>query len=193
MRALVILEDPTLDQYVVKPIIERIFADLGRPARVDVLNDPHISGASQALNGTLIAEIVLDNPMIDLFVLVVDRDCDRQSHEAKAAQRQAEHPTRLLAALAWQEVEVWALAPHRDELGTSWRAVRDECDPKEVYFDPFVLRKSWLDTVGKGRKRAMRELGGSWRGVLTVCPEIEALKQRIARWLLERTNDASTG
>lgn len=103
MRVLVIPEDPTLDRYVVKPIVERIFAEIGRTARVDVLTDPHISGASQALDRGLIAEVVLDNPMIDLFLLVVDRDCDRMGHEAKAAARASEHPDKLVAALAWRK------------------------------------------------------------------------------------------
>lgn len=106
MRVLVILEDPTLDQYVVKPIVERIFLDLGRTARVDILNDPHISGAAQALSPSLIDEIIRDNVMIDLFLLVIDRDCDRTGHEARARARESEHPARLIAALAWQEIEV---------------------------------------------------------------------------------------
>jgi hypothetical protein len=31
---------------------------------------------------------------------------------------------------------------------------------------------------------AMRDLGSKWRGVLMVCPELEALKQRIGAWLV---------
>jgi hypothetical protein len=191
MRVLIIPEDPTLDQHVVKPIVERIFADLGKPARVEVLKDPHVSGAAQALCSTLIAEVVLDNAMVDLILLVVDRDCDRQSHEAKARDREKEHQTKLIATLAWQEVEVWALAPHRAELDAKWPAVRAHCDPKEAYFDPFVLRKGWLETVGKGRKRAMRDLGSSWRGLLDLCPEIDGLKQRIQQWLQDRQEGAA--
>lgn len=106
MRVLIIPEDPTLDQYVLKPIVERIFGDLGKKARVDVLRDPHITGASQALDKDFIAEIVVDNPMIDLFLLMVDRDCDRMTHQAKVDARQGEHPQKLIGALAWQEVEV---------------------------------------------------------------------------------------
>ena len=42
MRVLIIPEDPTLDRHVLQPIIEGVFDDLKRPARVDVLNDPHL-------------------------------------------------------------------------------------------------------------------------------------------------------
>ncbi len=184
MRVLVIPEAPTLDQYVVKPIIEWISLDLGRNARVDILNDPRISGAAQALNPSLIAEIIRDNAMIDLFLLVVDRDCDWMVHEAKTRVRESEHPDRLIAALAWQEIEVWALALHRERHSTRWSVIRAECDPKERYGgDPFVQEHGWLGTVGKGRKKAMRGLGGGWSGLRQVCPEIEALRERIEAWL----------
>ncbi len=39
MKVLVIAEDPTYDQYILKPIGERIFRDLDRPVRVEVLRD----------------------------------------------------------------------------------------------------------------------------------------------------------
>ncbi len=186
MRVLIIPEDPTLDQYVLKPIVQRIFDDLGQRARVDVLTDPHLSGISQALHPTTVDEVLEDNPMIDLFLLMVDRDCDRFRNTKKALARQAEHPGKLIAVLAWQEVEVWALALHRSDLGAGWSAVRDECDPKERYFDPFIVQQGWLETVGKGRKRAMRHLGRSWSGLLQVCPEIADLKASIRRWLKTR-------
>jgi hypothetical protein len=187
MRVLIIPEDPTLDRYVVQPIVERIFHDLGRTARVEVLTDPHLSGVEQALDSKVVAGILEDNRMIDLFLLVVDRDCDRRGDTNKAITRQQEHPDKLVAALALEELEVWALAPHRAELPNSWSQVRSECDPKERYSDPFVESKGWLATVGKGRKKAMRDLGNAWAGVLSVCPEIAALKSAIQKWLSTRT------
>lgn len=32
MRVLVVCEDPTNDQHIVKPVVERIFEDIGRKA-----------------------------------------------------------------------------------------------------------------------------------------------------------------
>lgn len=176
MRVLIIPEDPTLDQHVLKPVVERILDDLGKRARVDVLQDPHISGAAQALDPQVAAEIVQDHRMVDLFVLVVDRDCDRAGNVGKARARVSEHPEQPVAVLAQEEVEVWALALFRDELRVPWSAVRAECDPKELFWAPFVERKGWLGTVGRGRKRAMRGLGGGWAGLLAVCPEIVDLR-----------------
>ena len=186
MRVLIIPEDPTLDQYILKPIVERIFADLGRSARIDVLVDSFLTGAAEALDATVIDDVLQDYRMIDLFLLMVDRDCDRKNHTAKAAQRQAEHPNKLIAVVAWQEIEVWALALHRDALAHKWPEVRAHCDPKEAYFDALVVEQKWLTTVGKGRKRAMRELGAGWKGFNTLCPEIDALKKQIAAWLAAR-------
>lgn len=179
MRVLIIPEDPTLDQHVIKPIIEGIFADLKRPARVDVLTNPHLHSISQALNPTTVSDIIADNPMIDLFVLAIDRDCDRLGATEKAATRVAEHPGKLIAVLAWQEVEVWALALHREKLGVPWSQVRAACDPKEAYWDPFIAQSGWLSEVGKGRKKAMRALSGQWAGLLSVCPEIAELRERL--------------
>lgn len=92
MRVLIVPEDPTLDQHILKPVVAHIFEDLGLRARVDVLPDPHITSASQALNPTVVRQIVEDNPMIDVFVLAVDRDCDRQGHSARLGEREKEHP-----------------------------------------------------------------------------------------------------
>ncbi len=164
-------------------MVERIFADLGRAARVEILRDPHLSGAPQALDGAVVAGIVADNPMIELFLLVVDNDCDREGNRGKAATREAEHSGRLIACLAMEEVEVWMLALHRDELDESWATIRAECDPKERYADPFLEAKGWSDLVGHGRKRAMRHLGKGWTGLLSVCPEVREFKERIERWV----------
>lgn len=39
---MVIPEDPVLDQYVLKPIVERMFEDLGRRARIQVLEEVEV-------------------------------------------------------------------------------------------------------------------------------------------------------
>ncbi len=183
MKVLIIPEDPALDSHVLKPVVERIFAELGRVARVDVLTDPHLRGVAQALDADTVRQIVEDNRMVDLFLLMVDRDCDRDGNVAKAAGRVSAHAGKLLACLAEQEVEVWPLALHRDDVGAPWREVHAHCDPKEAYWDPFVAKKRWLGEVGKGRKRAMRELGAGWSGLLKLCPEIARLQDDIGAWL----------
>lgn len=183
MRILIIPEDPTLDQYILKPIVERMLKELEQPARVEVLQDPHIRGISEAFDRKTMAGIIADNRMIDLFLLMVDRDCNRFGNDTKAQDCQALHADKLIATCAWQEVEIWMLALHRKELTTPWSEIRDECDPKERWVDPFLRSKGWFSGLGRGRKQAMRALGQEYRGLLSVCPELQALQDSIAAWL----------
>jgi hypothetical protein len=70
---------------------------------MDMAEDPHLTGVSQALKPEMIAGIVLDNPMEDLFLLIVDRDGDNSGHRLAAAQLRRSHPDRLAPCLAHQE------------------------------------------------------------------------------------------
>jgi len=183
MKVLAIPEDPTLDQYILKPIVERLFRELRRPARVDVLQDPSLRGVAQALDRDMIAGIVADNPMIDLFLLVVDRDCDAKREPAARA-REVEHPGRLLACVAIEEIEVWLLAIHKDDLGLRWPDVRADCHPKERYAEPFLAAH---DGPGRGRKAAMGPLAGRrWRSLTQLCPELGVLQHRLEQWFASR-------
>ncbi|MCP3104222.1 hypothetical protein LZ198_35700 [Myxococcus sp. K15C18031901] len=179
MKVLIVVEDPTLDQYIAKPIIEHLFSDLGRKARVDVLTDPHLRGIDEALDSKILGDIVADNPMEELFILLVDRDCNRFKSEQRAADREKELSGKLIFGLAVQELEVWMLALHRAEVETGFSEVREHCDPKEAFAEPFLQKKGWSTELGRGRKRAMRAIGSQWNGLLTVCPELKDLRDKI--------------
>jgi hypothetical protein len=182
VKVMVIPEDPTLDQYILKPVMERMFLDLGRRARVEVLANPRLRGVAQALDAATVARVMAMYPMIDLFCLMVDRDgVPERPVEARA--RETEHPDRLMVCLAVEEVEVWMLAVHRERLAASWQDIRSERDPKERFARPFLEAHAPRQSLGAGRVWAMRDLGNKWRGVLAVCPELEELKQRLGAWL----------
>lgn len=183
---MIIPEDPTLDQYILKPIVEQIFSDLGKSPRIHVLSNPRLRGVSQALDPAILADIVSTNRMIDLFLVLVDRDADVKKRPLEARERSAEHPGRLLVCLAIEEVEVWMLAIHRDTIGAPWKTIREERDPKERFAHPFLAERAPQLGAGNGRAWAMRPLGQKWRGVLDVCPELEELKQSIESWLTHR-------
>ncbi len=187
LRVLVIPEDPTNDQHVLKPICEKLFEELGRRARIEILKDPHLRGVTEALDPAQVRAIVDENEMIDLFLLLVDRDgrgpSPRLGNTNQARAREQDHPGRLIACLAVEEVEVWLLALHRDTLEARWPEVRSHEDSKEAYFDPLMARRGWTGEVGGGRKRAMRELGARWRGLLEVCDELRELRDRLGAWL----------
>jgi hypothetical protein len=187
VKVLIVPEDQALDQYIVKPVVQAMLDDEGIPARVDVLPEPRLRGTSMALNPGVIADIVAKNPMIDLFLLIVDRDCNRERNEEQAAARQEEHPGKLIACLAHQEIEVWMLALYDGRLGgVRWAEVRRHCDPKEQWADP-LLDRLGREGPGHGRKRAMRELAGNWRSLKTRCPELSEL-QKAVRAFRERSS-----
>jgi hypothetical protein len=183
VRVLVIPEDRTLDQYILKPIIVDLFADLGVPAVVEVLPRPHLQGIEQVL--VKVDEIIDTNRMVDLFLLIVDRDC-RDGRATQVGLLEARHPDKLIACLAIEEVEVWMLALHRQDLGVSWREVRAECHPKERFAEPFLVERGWNMSLGRGRERAMRALSAQWRGLMSVCEELAKLRERIADHLRRR-------
>jgi hypothetical protein len=118
--------------------------------------------------------------MEDLFVLVVDRDCNRQGNETKAAARVAEQGGKLVACVAVQEIEVWLLALYKEELDASFSEVRKDCDPKERWAEP-LLDRLGSRGPGRGRKRAMRAIQSKWRSLRDSCPELRALQRAIEK------------
>lgn len=187
MKVMVIPEDPVLDQYILKPVVERIFADIGKQARVQVLANPRLRGVNQALDAAIVAHIVAMYPMVDLFLILIDRDGETEGRPVELRRREQEYPARLLGCLAIEEIEVWMLALHRERLDASWQDVRAERDPKERFAQPFLAARAPRLGLGAGRAWAMRDLGSRWRGVLALCPEIDDLRQRIERWLAARS------
>jgi hypothetical protein len=180
VKIAIIPEDQHADQYIVGPIVERIARDVGISGVVRVLFEPRLRGASEALNPGVLAEIVNENRMVDAFVLVVDRDCDREHHEARLADRVREHGGKVIGCLARQEVEVWMLALHAKELSASWTEVLEECDPKERFAEP-LLKRLGRDGPGRGRKAAMSALDGDgMKTLLTKCSELSALRDALA-------------
>lgn len=182
MRVLIIPEDRTRDQYIAKPVVERMFESLERAATVEVLADPHLRGIDDALDQGVVRDVIEDNRMVQMFILLVDRDCDRENAVARAAEREREHSSCMLTCLAVEEIEVWLLAV-QDAFVVPWSAVRGHCDPKEAYALPFLREQGWSDQVGDGYKRAMRELSGKWATLASRCPEVADLTRRVEQWL----------
>ena len=186
MKVLVIPENPTLDQHILKPVVVQIFKELNRKARIEVLQDPHLSGVEEALDSTILGEILRDNRMIDLFLLMVDRDGIERREQA-VQQRVADaaaYGRTMIGCLAIEELEVWALALHKREINDDWHTkVRRELNPKEIYFEPFVRQKKWLASVGNGRVPAMRDLRRRWDSLKSLCPEVQVLVDQVREWL----------
>ena len=195
-NVLIICEDATEDQHILRPIITAMMEAVGRPnAKVMVYqNLPKHKAISRISDWETISEIIDNNKgKTDLFLLCVDRDGkeDRRAKldnlESEAAKAKILSPTqKFLAENAWQEVEVWALAGHDLPSEWSWAEIRREANPKETYFEPFAKRQGVSDGIAGGRKALSEEAVRRYDRIRRLCPEdVENLENRIRGWIEE--------
>lgn len=159
MNVLIIPEDFRKDQYILKPIFERLFRSIGkRSARIEVCLDPLLGGDVEALKSDRLSEIVGLYPMTDIFILCVDRDC-REGRRHRLNEIEAEFcvVAQFLAENAWEEIETWVLAGLDLPNEWRWADVRAERDVKERYFEPFAAQRGLSDSPGGGRKPLAKE------------------------------------
>lgn len=177
-NVLVIPEDFTKDEHILRPVVEKILADVGRPrARVEVCRDPNFQGITGALSAGLLREkVLLRYPMVDLFVLLVDRD-GNQNREAAAANLETQLSAKLVggrqfvAELARQEVEVFILAGHDLPSDWRWQAIREDPSVKDTYFREFAHLKGTADLPHEGRKKLAAEAMTRWSRIRERCRE----------------------
>ena len=186
-NVLVIPEDATKDHYILKPVISALMGAVGKgTANVRVLLDPAVQGIDQALSDTFLAEVIERYPMVDMFLLCVDRD-GNPGRDASIADREQHtnallvEPRSFFGSAAHQEVEVWCLAG-MDDLPTewAWQEVRSEPDPKEHYYEPYAAGRGLLDGPGDGREVLGREAATRYKAIRSRCDEVVQLETRIA-------------
>ena len=189
LNVLVIPEDFRKDQYVLRPLMRRVFEEIGKPrARVEICIDPLLGGVDQALKWERIEEVISMYPMVQIFLLIVDRDGKPGRRHAldKLEQSAAEllgANRILLGENAWQEIEVWALAGQDLPADWKWSAIREEEHPKEAYFEPHSQSRQLTDEPGAGRTTMGREAAQNYQRVRSRCPEdIAALEGRLREW-----------
>lgn len=190
LNVLVIPEDFRKDQYVLLPLVRRIFVACAKPnARVQICADPLLGGIDQALTWERIDEIIDIYPMVKIFLLIVDRDGEfgRRARldrlEGLAADKLGAERL-LLGENAWQEIEVWALAGQDLLAEWRWQDIRAEIHPKERYFEPFAEQRGLTNEPGEGRTTMGREAVANYTRVRSRCPEdIQALEARLTAWV----------
>jgi len=176
MKVLVLLEDPTHDQFIARPVVERLFTDMGWSARVDVLTDPCVRGASDLF--ARLDSIIEDHPMIDLFLVIMDRDCDRANHTSRLEVRLSSCD-KAVGCIAMEEIEVWMMAIlETSELPAPFSDIRGHCDPKERYVEPYLRAKGYRGSdIGGGRRDVMTGIAGHFRRLTSRCSELRQLRQ----------------
>jgi hypothetical protein len=177
LRVLVIPEDPTYNGYILKPLVERILAEIGKPnARIMVLTNPRLGGYDHAVRA-----IQQDLPEryghFDLWLFLPD--ADRAKNLKPLEDALSRKSVKLLCCAAQPEVEAWLLAGHREHLNTSWSDVRSHARLKEEVFEPFIREHGDPRSVGEGRESLMRRTLANYRSLLDVCPELKDLEVRL--------------
>jgi hypothetical protein len=176
---LVIPEDFTKDEHILKPLAERMLRDAGKPnARVEVCRNPNFGGVGGALKlERLRKEVIARYPMVQLFILLVDRDgqAGRESAvgqiEATLQEEIAGSRRQFVAGVAWQEVEVFILAGHDLPPDWNWREIRADPDVKNTYFQRLVSAKNTSSLPHDGRKKLMAEAIQNWPRLKSRCPQ----------------------
>lgn len=178
-RVLVIPEDPTHNGYILKPLVEAIAADAGKPwARITVLSRPRLTGYDHARRA-LLNELPSAYRHFDLWLFFPD--ADRASDAAMTAleQQLREQGVKLLCCPAVPEVEIYACAGYRAELG-NWEDARSSNQFKEVFFDPLLAKHGDHRRAGQGRDQLMARALQNLPLLMTLCPELKGLRDRIA-------------
>ncbi len=179
-RALVVPEDPTNDRYILKPLVEALLADVGKPrAKVEVLANPRIQGYEPAKQ-LLLERLILQYSRRDLLLFLSDSDLRDRSAEFAHLEREAsERGACLPCCAAIPEVEVWLLAGHADRLGMSWSEARSNVRLKESVFEPFLGLHGDPRRAGGGRDVLMRTTLQSLPALYSRCTELQDLRRRL--------------
>jgi hypothetical protein len=187
-RVLVICEDPTHDQFILRPLLERLLTRCDRGhSRIHILTDPWLRGKDDLRKR--IGEIVERYASFDLLLCIIDsdgKDCSGMLDEMM--QR---FGPKLLCCAAVQEVEAWLLAGHPNKLTRPWSEVREDPSVKETEFTAFLEAHGDAKRPGAGREELMVEGLRNFDGILRRCPELEELRVRIAA-LLSRLRKAGS-
>jgi hypothetical protein len=180
-RVLVVPEDPTHDRYILKPLVEALLADVGKPrAKVDVLANPRIQGYEHAKR--LLLERLLDQySHRDLLLFLPDSDLHDRTAEFEHLEREAsKRGARLVCCAAVPEIEIWLLAGHAGQLGMEWAKARAHPHLKESVFDPFLAEHGDPRRPGGGRDLLMNATLRNLPALLNRCQELEAMRRHLA-------------
>ena len=182
MKVLVITEDSSKDQFMLKPLFYALFQSIGRRATIRVYQNPPPRGVREALKSERLARIVERyRGMIDIFILCVDRDGER-GRRARLKQIEDEFGNGIvfLAENAWEEIETWVLAGLDLPRGWRWRNIRAEVHVKERYFERLADMRGVADGAGGGRRALGDEAASRIRAIRQRCPEdFDALARRL--------------
>ncbi len=183
---LVVPEDPTYNGYILKPLVERMMLECGKPnSKVKVLEAPRARGYEHA-KALIVNEVIDGWAHFNLLLFLPDADGRDKRAEFEYLERTAmDRGVLLFCCAAVQEVEAWLLAGHIDKLQASWSDIRSNTSVKEQVFQPFLEVYGDSKRAGGGRDLLMRETLANYAGLIGRCPELRELQDRISQSMTE--------
>jgi len=176
-KVLVIPEDFTKDEHILKPLVEKVLSDAGRAkAIVEVCRNPNFQGISECLKvARLRDEVVQRYPMVDLFLLFVDRDGKESRGTALTHVADELEPhlggRTFLTEMARQEMEIFPVAGHVLSEGWNWNEIRNDENVKNTWFAELAEREGAAHLPHQGRKKLMAAAMKNWNRICQRCPE----------------------
>jgi hypothetical protein len=187
VKIAVACEDPTNDQFIIRPVLERLCAHLGRPrAKIFTITNPHTRGFND-LRDQACGIMSRYGALAAAVVFVIDVDCDdgrtgriNKPLRFRNTVSHCSYAEKALIVAAVQELEVWALWGVRGDLGAVWDIVRDNCDPKETFFEPQLTREDKRSADGGRGRLVGASLQAGWPSLAGGCPELAQLADELA-------------
>lgn len=179
-KVLVIPEDPTNNGYILKPLLEAILADAGKPkAKVTVLTNPRLEGYDHAVRA-IRDDLPERYAFWDIWIFVPDAD-----RAKSAAMRELENDLKaknikLLCCPAQPEVEIYACLPYRSEIPEGWQNARRHSCFKEDIFEPLLAKHGDTRRAGAGRDLMIGQTLRNRQALYEFCPELKELRDGIA-------------
>jgi hypothetical protein len=178
-RVLVIPEDPTHNGYILKPLVQALLADIGKPkARVEVLGNPRLEGYDHAMRA-IKSELSDRYQYFDLWLFFPDADRANPIAMQALEQQVSAKGIPLFCCPALPEVEIYACAGWRDKLGRPWAEVQGDTRMKENIFEPLLRQYGDSRRAGGGRDLLIAESLRNLTLLLSLCPELKELRERL--------------
>ena len=170
-KVLVIPEDPTYNGYLLKPLVERLLGEAGKPkAQVLVLRDPKTGGFSEACELIRNGKLRDRYGYYDLWLFLPDGDQTTvlQTLEESVKDQKA----TLIASYLTPEVEVTLIAGHPSADTKGWQAKKEHPRFKEEIFAPFLEQHGNPTAPGDGREKLMHEALKNYQRIKQLVPEV---------------------
>ena len=173
-RVLVVTEDFRRDQFIARPLVERIANEFRSQVLVEVCRRPKLGGIAKLFSEAFLREEILAlYPMFDVIVLLADRDgaVGRERSIGEVAKRLVTPKQKVIGTAMIEELEIIVLAGHPTANAWDWRTMRGDPDIKNTYFRRLVEQTGTAAQPFEGRAALMKEAMRNWTRIKTLCVE----------------------